>query len=186
MSWLDIVVLVIIGYSVFTGFSGGFARVGVGFIATVLGIFFGFWSYGIAAEHVADYVSSRSMVNFLGFVIVFTLFVIAGAIVGRVLANIFKWVGLSWADRLLGAGFGFVRGAFIAVAFVTVALAFAPAPPPPSIVQSRTLPYIMGTSSVLAAMTPHDVKEAFRETRQKVQKIWDEHMRHSDFRRREG
>jgi hypothetical protein len=44
----------------------------------------------------------------------------------------------------------------------------------------------MGTSSVLAAMTPHDVKEAFRETRQKVQKIWDEHMRHSDFRRREG
>ena len=186
MSWLDIVVLIIVAYSVAAGFAGGFARVGIGFIATLLGIFFGFWFYGIAAAHVADYVSSPGVANLLGFLIVFFIFVLAGAIVGRVLANLFKWVGLSWVDRLLGAAFGFVRGAMIAVAFVTVALAFAPTPPPPSIVQSKTLPYIMGTSSVLAAMTPHSVKDAFRETREKVQKMWDEHMHHSDLKRREG
>jgi membrane protein required for colicin V production len=178
MSWLDIVVLVIVGYSVLAGFSGGFARVGVGFAATVLGIICGFWFYGIAAVHVADYVSSRGVANLIGFLLVFGAFVLAGALVGRILASLFKWVGLSWLDRLLGAAFGFVRGAVIAVALVTVILAFAPVPPPPSIVQSKTLPYVIDTSSVLAAVTPHEVKDAFRETKEKVKKIWEDHVQH--------
>lgn len=178
MSWLDIVVVVIVGYSMFTGFSGGFARVGVGFAATVLGIICGFWFYGIAAAHVADYVSSRGVANLIGFLLVFGVFVLAGAIVGRILASIFKWVGLSWLDRVLGAAFGFVRGAVIAVALVTVILAFAPVPPPPSIVQSKTLPYVIDTSSVLAAVTPHEVKDAFRETKEKVKKMWEDHIQH--------
>ncbi len=109
MSWLDVVVFVILGYSIFTGFSGGFARVGVGFAATLLGIICGFWFYGIAAAHVADYVASRGVANLIGFVLVFGTFVLAGAIVGRILASLFKWVGLSWLDRLLGAAFGFLR-----------------------------------------------------------------------------
>ena len=75
MSWLDILVLVIVGYSVIAGFSGGIARVGVGFAATVLGILFGFWFYGVAGAHVADYVSSRSIANLLGFLLVFGVFV---------------------------------------------------------------------------------------------------------------
>jgi membrane protein required for colicin V production len=178
MSWLDIVVVVIVGYSVLAGFSGGFARVGVGFAATVLGIICGFWFYGIAAAHVADYVSSRGVANLIGFLLVFGAFVLAGALVGRILANLFKWVGLSWLDRLLGAAFGFVRGAVIAVALVTVILAFAPVPPPPSIVQSKTLPYVIDTSSVLAAVTPHEVKDAFRETKEKVKKMWEDHVQH--------
>jgi len=178
MSWLDIVVVVIVGYSVIAGFSGGFARVGVGFAATVLGIICGFWFYGIAAAHVADYVSSRGVANLIGFLLVFGAFVLAGALVGRILANLFKWVGLSWLDRLLGAAFGFVRGAVIAVALVTVILAFAPVPPPASIVQSKTLPYVIDTSSVLAAVTPHEVKDAFRETKEKVKKMWEDHVQH--------
>jgi membrane protein required for colicin V production len=127
---------------------------------------------------VADYVSSRGVANLIGFLLVFGAFVLAGALVGRILANLFKWVGLSWLDRLLGAAFGFVRGAVIAVALVTVILAFAPVPPPPSIVQSKTLPYVIDTSSVLAAVTPHEVKDAFRETKEKVKKMWEDHVQH--------
>lgn len=185
MSWLDIVVLAILGYSVFAGFKGGFARVGIGFAATVVGIICGFWFYGIAAAHVADYVASRGVANLLGFLLVFGAFVLAGALLGRVLANLFKWVGLSWLDRLLGAAFGFLRGAVIAVALVTVILAFAPTPPPRSIVQSKTLPYVIDTSSVLAAITPHAVKDAFRETKDKVKKMWEDHVQHPAPKRQE-
>ena len=181
MSWLDILVLVIVGYSVIAGFSGGIARVGVGFAATILGILFGFWFYGVAGSHVADYVSSRSIANLLGFLLVFGLFVLAGAVVGRVLGKLFKWVGLSWLDRLLGAAFGFLRGAVVAVALVTVILAFAPTPPPPSIVQSKTLPYVIDTSSVLSAVTPHEVKDAFRETKEKVKKMWSDRVQHKTW-----
>jgi membrane protein required for colicin V production len=178
VSWLDILVIVIVGYSVYAGFSGGIARVGIGFVAAILGILFGFWFYGIAGAHVADYVSSRSIANLLGFLLVFGGFVLAGAIVGRILAKLFRWVGLSWLDRLLGAAFGFLQGAVVAVALVTVILAFAPTPPPPSIVQSKTLPYVIDTSSVLSAVTPHEVKDAFRETKEKVKKMWADRVLH--------
>lgn len=178
MSWIDIVVLVIVGWSVIAGFQGGIARAGIGFAATILGIVFGFWFYGVAGAYLADYISSRAFANLLGFLLVFSLFVVAGAIVGRVLAKLFRWVGLSWLDRFLGACFGALRGAVIAVALVTVILAFAPVPPPPSIVQSKTLPYVIDTSSVLSAVTPHEVKDAFRETRQKVKKMWSDRVLH--------
>jgi len=178
VSWLDILVLVIVGYSVLAGFSAGIARVGVGFVATVLGILFGFWFYGVAGSHLADYVASRSIANLLGFLLVFGTFVLAGAVVGRVMGKLFRWVGLSWLDRLLGAAFGFLRGAVVAVALVTVILAFAPTPPPPSIVQSKTLPYVIDTSSVLSSITPHEVKDAFRETKEKVKKMWSDRVLH--------
>jgi membrane protein required for colicin V production len=112
---------------------------------------------------------------------VFGIFVITGAIVGRVLAKLFRWVGLSWLDRLLGAAFGLVRGAVVAVALVTVILAFAPTPPPASIVQSKTLPYVIDTSSVLSAVTPHEVKDAFRETKEKVKKMWLDRVLHKTW-----
>ncbi len=142
VNWIDILLVLVIGFSVLSGFTAGFARVGVGFIATILGIFLGFWCYGIAAAYVLDYVSSRAIANLIGFFAVFIGVVLIGAVIGRLLAKLFKWIGLSWLDRLLGAGFGFLRGVVIAVALVTVLLAFAPSPPPRSVVDSKLMPYM--------------------------------------------
>jgi uncharacterized membrane protein required for colicin V production len=80
--------------------------VGVGFIATLLGIFFGFWCYGLVASYFLDYVSSRAIANLIGFFVIFITISLLGAIVGRILGKFFKWVGLSWVDRLLGGAFG--------------------------------------------------------------------------------
>ena len=49
MNLLDLLLSVIIGISVATGFMAGFARVGVGFIASISGLFFGFWYYNVPA-----------------------------------------------------------------------------------------------------------------------------------------
>ena len=177
MNWIDLLLLLVIAFSVLSGLVAGFARVGVGFIATVLGIFFGFWCYGIVGAYFLDYVSSRSIANLIGFFVIFIFVTLLGAIVGRVLAKFFKWVGLSWFDRLLGGAFGVVRGVFIAVALVTVLMAFAPSPPPRSVVDSKLMPYIAGASDFLAAMTPREIKDAFRDAREKAEKIWSEHAR---------
>jgi len=174
VNWIDILLLLVVGFSVLSGLTAGFARVGIGFIATILGIFCGFWFYGIAAQYVLDYVSSRAVANLIGFFVIFIGIVFIGAVVGRVLAKFFKWIGLSWFDRLLGAGFGFIRGTVIAVALVTVLLAFAPSPPPRSVVESKMLPYVIDASNILAALTPHEVKDAFRDTKEKVKKLWGE------------
>ncbi|HEX6895598.1 MAG TPA: CvpA family protein [Bryobacteraceae bacterium] len=174
MNWIDLVLISVLGLSVLTGLAAGFARVGVGFIAALLGIFAGFWCYGLAGDYVADYVSSRHMANLIGFFVIFFGIVIVGEIVGRILGKFLRWVGLSWFDRLLGGAFGLVRGFIMCAAVATVLLAFAPSPPPRSVVDSKLLPYITDVAGVLAAMTPHDIRESFRDAQEKVQKAWAE------------
>lgn len=174
MNWIDALFVLLVALSVISGFASGFARVGIEFIATLLGIFVGFWCYGIPAAYVLDYVSSRQVAGLIGFFIIFVAFAILGAIVGRILGKIFRWAGLSWFDRLLGGAFGVLRGFVVAAAIATVLLAFAPAPPPRSVTESRFLPYLTDVSSVLAAMTPYDLQEGFRAARDKAQQIWTE------------
>lgn len=183
MNWVDYLLLAILTVSVISGFTAGAARVGVGFIATFIGMFAAFWCYGITAAYIVDYVNSKAIANLIGFFLIFAGVLLLGGLIGRLLASLFKWIGLSWFDRLLGAAFGFIRGALVAIVLVTVLLAFAPAPPPPSIVDSRLLPYVLGASNVLAAATPHEVKDAFRQTKDKVKKIWDD-LRHKPQRLR--
>ena len=163
MSWIDILLVLVVGLSVVSGFAAGFARVGVGFIATLVGLFLGFWCYGIAGAYFVDYVSSHAIANLIGFSAIFIGVILIGALVGQLLGRLFKWIGLSWLDRILGGGIGFVRGVLIAVALVTVLLAFAPSPPPRSVLDSRLMPYVIDSSNMLAVLTPREVKDAFRE-----------------------
>jgi len=174
VNWIDLVITVVLGLSLLSGLKAGFARVGVSFIATLVGIFAGFWCYGMAGNYVADYVNSRQVANLIGFCLIFIGVMILGAVVGRLLAMLFKWVGLSWFDRLLGGAFGLVRGLVIAVAIVTVLLACSPKPPPRSIVDSRVIPYVLGASNILAALTPHEIKDAFYDAKDKVTDLWQQ------------
>ncbi len=175
MNWIDLLLALVIASSVLAGFAAGFARVGVGFAAMIAGVFCGFWFYGIVAAYVMDYVSSRAIANLIGFFAILAAVLVLGAIVGAILARFFKWVGLSWLDRLLGGVFGVVRGFVIAAAMVTVLLAFAPSPPPRSVLDSKLLPYVIGVSSVLAALTPREIKDQFYATRDKAQAAWSAH-----------
>ena len=59
MSLLDLLVVIVVGASVAAGFVAGFARVGIGFIAAILGVVFGFWFYGIPAGWVHRYMQIR-------------------------------------------------------------------------------------------------------------------------------
>jgi len=118
VSLLDLVLVAIVGGSVVSGFLTGFARAAVGFAATVTGILFGFWFYGIPAAWIRGYVSSPTFSNVAGFLVVFFAFALLGALIGKVLSKLFKWTGLSWLDRIMGAGFGLVRGGVAAAAFV--------------------------------------------------------------------
>lgn len=175
MNWIDLVLAIVIASSILAGFAAGFARVGVGFAAMLVGMFGGFWFYGIPAAYVMDYVNSRAMANLIGFFAILMAVLVIGAIVGAILARLFKWVGLSWLDRLLGGAFGIVRGFVIAAAMATVLLAFSPSPPPRSVVESRFLPYVLSVSNVLAAMTPREIKESFYATKDKVKAMWSAH-----------
>ena len=175
MNFLDWLLIVVIAWSILAGFASGFAREGVGFAATVLGILFGFWFYAIPAAWVRDYFSAR-VSNLVGFFIVFAIVMLVGAVVSRILQRIFKWSGLSFVDRFLGGAFGLVRGVVLCVAVVTVITAFAPAPPPQIIAESKVMPYLTNAANIMAALAPSELKHDFRESVERLRKYWDEHV----------
>lgn len=174
MNFLDFLLVVIVGYSIFAGFRAGFARVSIGFAATIVGILCGFWFYRIPGAFLEDYLRSATAANLLGFFAVFALVVLLGGLLAKVLSTAFKWVGLSWLDRLMGAGFGFVRGTVLAVAVVTVVTAFAPSPPPEFIVHSKVMPYAAAAGNVFASLAPRELKDGYHESLARMRDIWNE------------
>lgn len=178
MNLLDVLLAIIIGISVGTGFMAGFARVGIGFIATISGLVFGFWYYNVPAVWIRDHwTMSVNLSNMLGFFFVFLMFLSAGAMIGKLLSKLFKWTGLSWLDRLLGGVFGLVRGALMAVVVVAIIMAFTPKPMPTWMVGSEVLPYVIDASSWCSKLAPEAVKEAFRDSMFEMRKLWEEELR---------
>jgi uncharacterized membrane protein required for colicin V production len=96
-----------------------------------------------------------------------------GAAASYVIGKFLRITGLSMVDHALGAAFGALRGALIAIALVMVVMAFSKdGQPPESIVRSRTAPYVAGAARMFAAMAPHEMKEGFRKTYDQARKAW--------------
>jgi membrane protein required for colicin V production len=172
VNWLDILLLLVILASVVTSFLRGFARVAVGLLASIAAVIGALWLYGTAGSWLTEYVSSKAVANFCGFLLVFVGILLLGVITGKLLAMIFKWTGLSWLDRLLGAGVGLVRGLLIATAMVMAIMAFSPKPPPQSVAESRIAPYVMGASRVMISMAPREAKDTFQASYDMVKRMW--------------
>ncbi len=176
MSLLDFLVVIVIASSAVAGLVAGFARVGIGFLAAILGVMFGFWFYGIPAGWVHRYLHSVAASNLIGFLLVFWAILAIGALLAKVTSKLFKWTGLSWLDRLLGGAFGLVRGALIAVVMIAVLLAFTPKPMPNWMVKSEVLPYAMEASDVIASLAPNAIKSAFRESVLELRRLWEQQL----------
>ncbi len=183
MSLLDVLLGLIVACSIFAGFMAGFARVGIGFCAAIAGVVCGFWFYSTPAGWFHKYIGSPAVSNVLGFLVVFWAILVVGAIIAKIVATLFKWTGLSWIDRLLGAAFGVVRGAVIAVGFVAVLMAFAPKPLPNWMVTSRLLPYAVDASNLFASAAPAELKLALRDAMEELRKDWDAQLKKSQKKR---
>ena len=176
MNLLDLLLAAILGVSIGLGIKAGFARAAIGFLAVIGGILIGFWFYGIPAAWIHGFIESTTLSNILGFLAVFLGFQLAGGILGKVLSKLFKWTGLTWLDRIFGAGFGLVRGVLMAVALVAALMAFTPTPPPNWIAGSQVLPYAMDAAHLCASLAPNAVQEAFRNSMAEIRKTWDDQV----------
>jgi len=168
----DFLVAVILGASIAAGFTSGFVRVGIEFVAAIFGMLCGFWYYGLVAAWVHQYVQSVTVSNLLGFFLIFFGFLFAGALAGKLLARLFRAIGLGWLDRVLGAALGLVRGSLVVVALVAVAIAFVPKPMPNWIVDSKSLPYAIDASHAISQLAPVGIKDAFRDSMLEIRQTW--------------
>ncbi|HYO81284.1 MAG TPA: CvpA family protein [Bryobacteraceae bacterium] len=164
MNWLDWTLIAIVVASVLGGFREGFIRIGVGMVASVLGFIGASWFYGLAAGPLLPYVHSRMLANFVGFLIIFFGSLILGALLAGVLVRMFRIVGLSPVDRVLGGVLGGARSLFLLVVITMVLMAFAPRRLPAGVGDSKLAPYLMRAARVASAATPYELKNGVQQT----------------------
>jgi len=173
MNWLDAVLVLLLVWSVVTAFRKGFTREIIGVISVIVGLLAGAWFYGTVAVHLLPYVSSPAAAKFAGFLLIFCAVLLLGAVVSTLVRKFLRLTGLSFFDRLLGAGFGLLRGGLIGVALVTAMMAFSPENHPPrAVVESRVAPYVVDGARVVATVAPHELKTGFRNTYEQVKTAW--------------
>jgi|SRR5437899_3159197 len=126
MNALDWSILLLLGFSALLAAAQGFFFEIISLAGAVLGYLLAAWGCGRIAPRFLPYVKSQPVAELTAFLVIFfAVVVLAGAI-----ARIVRWMvheaGFRWADRALGAAFGFVRGAVIVTAGVLALTAFVP------------------------------------------------------------
>lgn len=171
MNWLDILILLIVIGSAASGFTQGLVRIGFGMAALAIGFFLASWFYGLAGGWFIPYVSSRALANVFGFLLIFVSVLVLGSLIAGLIVRALRLVGLSWADRILGAGFGFLRGLIVVVVGLMILTAFNTRPPR-AVLESEAAPYALKAARLLSAATPYEIKSGFQKTYGQMQRMW--------------
>jgi membrane protein required for colicin V production len=126
MNGLDWAIVAILVLSVLLAASQGFLHEVITLAGVVVGYLLAAWEYWRVAPRLAPYVKSDAVAQSVAFLAIFFAAVIAAGIIGRIARWLAREAGLGWADRLLGAVFGLVRGSAVVAVLLLALAAFAP------------------------------------------------------------
>lgn len=173
MAAADWVIVAILAISVFTAFRTGFFVASFSLAGVFLGLLLASWNYQLLMPAVGSLVHSEPAVEAISFFIIALSIMIICGIAGRLLRSLFHMIGLGWADRLMGAAFGFLRGGILVTLGVMALAAFLPHLS--WLDQSRLAHYFLNAAHQTAAVTPTELAQRIRagvKTIQEAQPDW--------------
>ncbi len=120
MHWIDYVILGIVGLSLITGLFRGFVKEIVSLAVWIIAIWLAFNHSEQLDPWLQKYIQDKTARTAAAFIGVLLAALVVGGLFNAILSFVLKRTGLSGPDRLLGMGFGFVRGVFIVALMMTV------------------------------------------------------------------
>ncbi|KAF1706716.1 CvpA family protein [Pseudoxanthomonas sacheonensis] len=150
---IDIVLLIIIGGSALLGLIRGLVGTLVSTAAWLLAGWVTFEFGGQAAFWLSDDGRPTMTELFGGYALSFVVVMVVVALIGALAKSMVRSVGLSGVDRMLGAGLGLLRGAFLACILVLL-MGFTPLPSEPSWRQSSVLPVLLPAAGWMRSKLP--------------------------------
>jgi len=153
MNFLDITIIIILGFSVIRGVFRGLIKE----LSSIIGVLGGFYAaysyYMVLARPLSRWISN--IISILGVVIKYVL-------------NI---AFLGWVDRICGAGFGITKGILIASVLLITLTAFLPKNAP-VIKDSMLAPHVTLVSEKMAKVVSKDMKHKFTAKLAELKKAW--------------
>lgn len=156
MNWADYTILAVLGLSVLIGLWRGLVSEVLALVIWAAA-FWVAWLFGPQVAHVFDgRIDLPSVRLIVGYVLCFLAVLIAGALVRFVISRLIESTGLTGSDRMLGMGFGLLRG-LVLVTLAVFLLGFTPFTRDPWWHASRLLPGFEGAAGWLAQRLPDAV-----------------------------
>lgn len=143
LNWADWIILAIVLASCVISLNRGFVREAVSLATWVAAFVIGRLFYEVLAGILSDYFDATPSVHQLvAFLVLFIATLIVGNLLGSLFASLIKLSGLSATDRILGIGFGLLRGGLVVV-IILVLLKMTPVIEDPWWRESQLIPHFL-------------------------------------------
>jgi membrane protein required for colicin V production len=156
MNPLDWLLAIILAYSVIRAAMRGFFREAFAFAGLAIGFILACWNFRNLAVQLRGLVSSPPLSELLAFILILAACLVIATLLGKLLSKTASAVGLSFLDRLAGAGFGFARGTLIGLAILLMLTAFLPTSP--WVQTSFLAPYFLRANHAVSFVMPYDLQ----------------------------
>jgi membrane protein required for colicin V production len=157
MNWTDYIIIGVLGLSVLIGLWRGLISEVLA-LAIWIAAFWVAWTFGpMVAAHFEHTITLPSARIIVGYGLCFVVVLIAGALLRFLIGKLVDGTGLSGTDRLLGMGFGFVRGVLL-VTLAVFLIGFTAFTRDPWWKQSVLLPQFQGMAAWLGQRVPDSVR----------------------------
>jgi membrane protein required for colicin V production len=171
MNPFDILIIVILGYSLVRGLFRGLVKEASSIIGVLGGFYAAYTYYKVLAGLLAGLIHDTSYLNILSFLIIFSGVLIIVGVLGVIIKYVLNISFLGWADRIGGVVFGVLKGILIvSILFITLT-AFLPKGTA-FIKNSELAPHVSWISEKLAEVVSKEMKLDFKAKLGELKKVW--------------
>jgi len=157
MNILDIILVFLVGLSIILGILKGFIRELLSLAFFIIAVVLAFLFYYEVGDIYMFGFKNRDVSNFAGFITIFVLVLMVGALVTYLVKKIFTLGPLKAIDTILGGLFGLLRGILIAATIVFALVLF---PVNDNLMaKSKLVPYVIKGIEFVVHFLPAEYKE---------------------------
>ena len=171
MNPFDIIIIVILGYSLVRGVFRGLVKEVSSIVGVLGGFYAAFTYYTMLAKLLSGLIKEPAYLNILSFLIIFCSVLIIVGILGIIIKYLLNIAFLGWIDRIGGVGFGLVKGVLIVSILFISLTAFLPKGSP-FLKNSMLAPHVSWVSEKMAKVVSKEMKQDFIAKLGELKKTW--------------
>jgi membrane protein required for colicin V production len=158
MDWIIVAILVL---SVLGAARKGFVVEAFSLAGLIFGLLLASWNYQRLVPWESRWIHTRQLAEAIAFLGIALCVMIVAGLAGKGFRWAVRSVGLGWADRFVGAIFGFLRGCILVTLGVMALAAFLPRTV--WLEQSHLASYFLTMARTSSVVTPSDFGERIRQ-----------------------